>query len=126
MRPWLIVILGNLFTDRMRRKSTAAEIPLGPEHDGVADEPDTLPPELLVAPENVRAAVAELELELREIIELHDFQGIRYREIAERLSIPMGTVGTRLKRARECLGKRLRARLDERLPARGEVANDVA
>jgi RNA polymerase sigma-70 factor (ECF subfamily) len=103
-RAWLMTVLTNLFLDRVRHKRVAGEVPLSSD-DVAFEEP---PPE--VAPGEALAAVERLPSDLREVVELHDLRGMRYREIAERLSIPIGTVGTRLVRARAALKEMLTAK----------------
>jgi RNA polymerase sigma-70 factor (ECF subfamily) len=61
----------------------------------------------------VRAAVSALEPELREVILLRYEAGLDYREIAERLAVPVSTIQGRLKRARHAL----RAALEDRRSA---------
>ena len=56
----------------------------------------------------LRQAVEELSPELREVVKLSRFEGLKYREIAERLGVPVGTVKSRMHYA---VG-RLRERLD--------------
>lgn len=56
----------------------------------------------------VRAAVAALEDELREVIVLRYEGGLDYRAIAERLEVPVSTIQGRLKRARVALKEALR------------------
>ena len=56
----------------------------------------------------VRAAIAALEEDLREIVVLRDIQGLSYEELAEALALPNGTVKSRLYRARRELMERLR------------------
>jgi RNA polymerase sigma-70 factor (ECF subfamily) len=53
--------------------------------------------------ERVHAAVATLAPELREVIVLRELQDLSYREISEIIGIPMGTVMSRLSRARDRL-----------------------
>jgi RNA polymerase sigma-70 factor (ECF subfamily) len=60
--------------------------------------------------EELHAAVAELPLEFREVIVLRDLEGLAYKEIAAVLSIPLGTVMSRLTRARARLAQRLSGR----------------
>ena len=55
----------------------------------------------------VRRAVEELPLELREVVVLRELEGLSYKEIAAIAGIPMGTVMSRLSRARERLQQRL-------------------
>ena len=45
-------------------------------------------------------ALASLSAEQRRVIELRDLDGLEYQEIAERLDVPVGTVRSRLNRAR--------------------------
>ena len=53
--------------------------------------------------DEVSAALDNLTPDYRQVVELADIEGIRYKEIAERLSIPIGTVMSRLFRARRQL-----------------------
>ena len=50
--------------------------------------------------EELREAVARLPLEFREVVVLRDLEGLSYKEVAAVLSIPLGTVMSRLTRAR--------------------------
>jgi RNA polymerase sigma-70 factor (ECF subfamily) len=58
----------------------------------------------------VRAALAELDADHRQIIVLREIDGCRYEEIAEILDLPIGTVRSRLFRARMQLRERLSPR----------------
>jgi len=55
----------------------------------------------------VRRAIAALPADQRDIIRLRDMEGLSYIEIAETLGLEMGTVKSRLARAREALKKTL-------------------
>lgn len=57
--------------------------------------------------EAVREAVLELPMRLRAVLVLREFEGLRYREIADVLDIPTGTVMSRLHEARARLRRRL-------------------
>jgi RNA polymerase sigma-70 factor (ECF subfamily) len=61
--------------------------------------------------EQVRAAIQQLPVEFREIILLREFEDLSYREIASVLHCPLGTVMSRLGRARAKLRTRLAATL---------------
>jgi RNA polymerase sigma-70 factor (ECF subfamily) len=57
--------------------------------------------------QRLREAIAALPVEYREVIVLHDLEGLAYKEIASVANIPLGTVMSRLSRARDRLQKSL-------------------
>lgn len=62
---------------------------------------------------NVTAAVDELPEELRAAITLREVDGLSYEEIAEAMSCPIGTVRSRIFRAREAIDRRIRPLLSD-------------
>jgi RNA polymerase sigma-70 factor, ECF subfamily len=60
----------------------------------------------------IDAALAALPLELRTAIVLREIEGLSYEEIAEIMECPLGTVRSRIFRAREAIARRLRPLLD--------------
>jgi RNA polymerase sigma-70 factor (ECF subfamily) len=98
---WLRSILHNLYIDELRRKRSR-----GIEED-ITDLADdfaiSVPPSDRAPFHEFTAAMATLSAEHREILLLVGLDGMNYREIAEALHIPMGTVMSRLARARERL-----------------------
>ena len=62
----------------------------------------------------VNAAVAALSEDLRQAIVLREIEGLSYEEIAEVMNCPIGTVRSRIFRAREAIAERLRPMLDTR------------
>ncbi len=64
--------------------------------------------------EAVNAAVQALSDDLRQAITLREIEGLSYEEIAEMMSCPIGTVRSRIFRAREAIALRLRPLLDTR------------
>lgn len=62
--------------------------------------------------ETVNAAIESLPEELRTAIVLREIEGLSYEEIAEAMSCPIGTVRSRIFRAREAVAARLRPLLD--------------
>ena len=62
--------------------------------------------------ETVNAAMDALPLELRNAIVLREIDGLSYEEIAEVMSCPIGTVRSRIFRAREAVAEKLRPLLD--------------
>jgi len=57
--------------------------------------------------ETIRRAIEELPVEYREIVILREMEGLSYKEIAHVADVPLGTVMSRLTRARRQLQKRL-------------------
>src|ERR1700760_3476426 len=73
---------------------------------------DSETPEALVLTDEIRttvnAAIANLPDDLREAIVLRELEGLSYEEIAARMDCPVGTVRSRIFRAREAIDSRLR------------------
>jgi RNA polymerase sigma-70 factor (ECF subfamily) len=63
----------------------------------------------------LREAIAALPLEFREVIILHEMEGLAYKEIAVVANVPIGTVMSRLSRARDRLQKYLLERMDKEI-----------
>ena len=102
---WLFRILCNGHRDNLRRRS-GVQVPLPDEVPEPVTDNDELSALLTLPPETVIAALGELPPELRAPLELLAVRGKRYREIAEELSVPINTVGTRIRRARHMLQDR--------------------
>ena len=79
---------------------------------------DGATPESLLASkeiaETVNAAIEALSDDLRQAITLREIEGLSYEEIAELMNCPIGTVRSRIFRAREAIATRLRPLLDTR------------
>ena len=115
MKGWLFTILRNVWLNQLRKWRNGPQI-VDIEVDGVANsvEPSKSAHELYVSKveaEQVRAAIQELPVEFREIILLREYEDLSYLEIASILGCPVGTVMSRLGRARA----KLRALLSTRL-----------
>jgi len=115
-RAWMYRILRNTFlTSRSGLKAT---VPLEEEGEDAAmpSVPDT-PESLLIDQLNQEAlqqGIAELPVHFREIVLMADVEEMSYQEIAQALSIPNGTVMSRLARARKALRESLRKKLGVR------------
>lgn len=74
-------------------------------------------PERTLLTEEIRgtvyAAIAALPPDLREALTLREMEGLTYEEIAQAMDCPVGTVRSRIFRAREAVDERLRPLLDE-------------
>ena len=105
-RSWLLRIVRNAFYDWLKRNRRQDPVTEFDEelHSG-PDETEG-PGALLIEKadhELVREAIAELPVEFREILVLRELEGFSYKEIADVADIPLGTVMSRLARAREHL-----------------------
>lgn len=106
--PWFYRIVRNTALNQKRNESRhRGDCPLE-----WVTEPSRLPSPLQAAEaEELKArlwqAVDALSDELREVFLLYTFQGLKYREIAELLDIPLGTVMSRLHGARTAIRRRL-------------------
>lgn len=105
---WLYRIVINLCLDRMRRKCTTAELPLEENIcNFVAINPDV---EKRLSVEQV---LNSLTPPMRAALILREIEGLEYAEIADVLSIPLGTVRSRLNTAREQFRRRWTALQEE-------------
>jgi RNA polymerase sigma-70 factor (ECF subfamily) len=114
-RAWMFRILRNTFlTSRTGLKATMT-VPLDEEENPPEPALERETPEtILIERSNwqlVHSAIDQLPLRFREILLLCDVEEMSYQEIAETLSIPIGTVMSRLSRARKTLGGRVRQEL---------------
>jgi RNA polymerase sigma-70 factor (ECF subfamily) len=99
MKAWLTTILRNAFFDRVRKKA----FPHEPIDDQPAPEIEQEPAWAQRSIEDIRAALAQLDDDVRRVFELHYLDGLRYRDIAKRLGMPENTVASKLFRARKLL-----------------------
>lgn len=115
--PWLSRIAVNLvytlFRRRRRRPETALEPLLEAGRQWAAEDDATEDSETRESQRHLEAAFAELKPEHRSVLVLRVVEGLSYDEIAKSLAVPIGTVMSRLSRARQELKKRLEARTGE-------------
>ncbi len=113
-RVWLTSLTRNLLIDHYRktRKEKAVDsiedrLPVLEETEAVAGRPEGRVAGR-EAGELLRTALAKLSPELREAVILRDLEEMEYREIAEALKVPDGTVKSRISRGRAELARLLR------------------
>lgn len=112
VRVWLSTTLTNRFLDQCRRQRTEV---MGLPSLNVVQEQAAPDPGMIaedwraVSEEALQAAMRELKPRLREAYTLHA-SGMRYKEIAEKLGAPIGTVGSWISEARQDLRALLTAR----------------
>jgi RNA polymerase sigma-70 factor (ECF subfamily) len=119
-KVWLFTILRNVWINEWRRRANGPEFVFfektradgGPLQDWLSEERER-PEDLFdrnAVSGKIRAAISALPEIFREVVVLRYFEGFSYRQIANILSCPTGTVMSRLSRARA----ELRAALDEK------------
>lgn len=117
-KAWLMRTVTNACYDELRRRKRRPTTPLEPEVDD-GDEMDTprwladpaMSPEQEVETDELEHAIQHclegLPVEFRTVVVMADLQGLDYSEVASSVRIPLGTVKSRLARARlrlrECL-----------------------
>ena len=104
-RPWLLAIVRNTYYSWIRKRSVQPELTEDGEIDDV-DESMPSPETALLqnaSREMLRAALEDLPAEFREAIVLREMEGLSYKEIADIATVPIGTVMSRLARARKRL-----------------------
>jgi RNA polymerase sigma-70 factor (ECF subfamily) len=108
LNGWLCSILANCWHDHLRRRKDTTDIDEVAEYDLTADgcpEDECLQNEIV---RRVRQAVAALPAGQRQVVTLVDLEEFSYAEVAAILEIPIGTVMSRLSRARVALRDALR------------------
>lgn len=103
MEAWLSRIVTNVFLDevRRRRRRPVEALPADPERllpssPGADEATESLP-------DDVQAALRRLPEDFRTAVVLCDVVGLSYEEIADALSVPVGTVRSRIHRGRRLL-----------------------
>lgn len=116
IRAWLFRIMKNSYINRYRRESRQPEfvdyddvkefhIPEAERQAGRSDLQQAAFRNLL--DDDVAGAIRELPDDFRTVLILCDIEGLTYEEIAEFVDVPLGTVRSRLHRARKALRSRL-------------------
>ena len=127
IRAWLLTILRNLFVNRYRRArlgwqevetgGTEGRLETLIERGAAGARPETSPEQILVSgclDAEIERALAELPGEYRMVLTLAAMEGLSYREIADVLECPIGTVMSRLHRSRRMMQERLMTYAQER------------
>jgi RNA polymerase sigma-70 factor (ECF subfamily) len=111
-RAWLLSIVRNSFYTWLR-KNRPPEKMVEMTEDILDMEAPSVSVEavspLFADADAVRRTIGELPVEFREIVILREMEGFSYKEIAELAEVPIGTVMSRLARARKLLQKSLAA-----------------
>jgi RNA polymerase sigma-70 factor (ECF subfamily) len=119
---WVYRIAVNLALSGRRRRKVTLRLtrtdhdPIDPRDESPSSDP-TLPLELAERDELIQAALNALADDHRAVVVMKEFDGLRYEEIASILGVPVGTVRSRLHRARLDLKERLKGVIHEDIPA---------
>ncbi|HTF16140.1 MAG TPA: RNA polymerase sigma factor [Burkholderiales bacterium] len=129
LRPWLARVLYHQYVDSFRQKARSPVVELVTDAEGADDALDTTPaardgPEEHAERnqwrERILAALQRLNPEQRAVVAMHDVEGYTLEELETILATPLGTLKSRLHRARE----RLRALLPMEPFSDGERVNE--
>jgi RNA polymerase sigma-70 factor (ECF subfamily) len=116
-RSWLLRIVRNTASTWLSARPPTAHADPGDEAElpepapGSGAMPDADPLRAVISQEQARAlrrAIAQLPVEYREVLVLREFEDLSYRQIAAIVACPIGTVMSRLARARDELGATMR------------------
>jgi RNA polymerase sigma-70 factor (ECF subfamily) len=122
VKPWLLAIVRNAAYRATQKRRRTASVMLfsedlkGKDRDSLGEMAslDPSPERILISEEERRlllAALSGLPVDYREVIVLRELEGLSYNEIAEAIEAPIGTVMSRLSRARAELRRALAERM---------------
>jgi RNA polymerase sigma-70 factor (ECF subfamily) len=97
---WIMMIARTRILDRLRSRKAGIVLKTVGENLPESPDGDDWPEDLAITREdavNVRQALAELPAEQKQAIELAFFDGLTHMEIAEKISVPLGTIKTRIR-----------------------------
>lgn len=117
MRAWLFAICHNVFYSKIKREARQpSAVENFYEESSTERPPDEPPPQwdgerldFEQIDSTLKDAIEDLKPEYREILLMWGVEGLKYREIAAVLDVPIGTVMSRLHRARKIIADRLLA-----------------
>jgi RNA polymerase sigma-70 factor (ECF subfamily) len=101
LRAWLFTIMHNVYVNQVRRSSNGPQFMALPEQEPAGHGSNQA--ESAVNLDNLQRSLEYLSPDQREILLLITVEGLRYKEVADILDIPEGTVMSRLSRARKQL-----------------------
>lgn len=117
MRAWLFTIAHNLYYSKLKRNAHEPT-PVGEFFGQAIDQPGPGEPspawdqasfDWEQVDGRLKSAIDQLSAEHREVLLMWGVEGLKYREIAEILEVPLGTVMSRLHRARRIVAEHLAA-----------------
>ena len=100
---WVYRIARNLWIDEVRARTRRAKVEMPPEAGETIGHDPRAGTDAAIDLQRVMAAMGRLPDEQREVVALILVEGFGYREAAELLDLPIGTVSSRLVRGRQAL-----------------------
>ena len=121
LRPWLARVLHNLYIDSLRSRKRRPQGYIDGNSElslaGLSDDADS--PEVLIEANDLRrelaASIATLSEDHRYVVIMHDMEGFTLNELTDILGVPLGTLKSRLHRARRLLREAIDRELPEEL-----------
>jgi len=114
---WIYRITNNVCIDELRKKNRYYALSIDELGENgveiISDNSDFMPEKFVMSIENTRelkSAIASLPADFKTIIVLRDIKGLSYSEISEVLECSIGTVKSRISRARKALVKKLQTK----------------
>lgn len=108
VRAWLFMIVRNLYRRQIRDRVTHGEVALEVLTEPVVQKRESdKQVEQSLDSESLQQVLNELPEEFRSVLLLFYFRELSYREIAEQLDVPVGTVMSRLSRGKKQLRERI-------------------
>ena len=118
-RAWLLTIVRNTSYNWLQQNRARELInPIDDATEALAATNDANPETVLlqrIDQDLLREALSELPIEFREVLILREMEGLSYKEIAALAELPIGTVMSRLARARARMQQRLAGRLNQEI-----------
>ncbi len=116
-RSWVLRIVRNTFYT-WHEKNRRSDAVTAPEEEAAHLESEAAAPDAFLLQqadeELLRRAIEELPAEFREALVMRELEGLPYKEIADVADVPLGTVMSRLARARRLLRLRLKGKPGEK------------
>jgi RNA polymerase sigma-70 factor (ECF subfamily) len=109
IKPWLLAILRNVCRAEFARRARTAAVEINTEEDAVETvsvDPATSPEAAMLSrldADTAQKLIAALPTQFRDVLVLREINDLSYREIAEAVGAPVGTVMSRLARGRSLL-----------------------
>jgi RNA polymerase sigma factor (sigma-70 family) len=115
-KPWLLAIVRNCFITSVQKRKRHVELPDGDKADDMAFIDEAPDPEQSAIRANdgrkLNLLMASMPPDFREVLVLREMEDLSYRDIARITGVPIGTVMSRLARARALLKEQWLANLE--------------